>query len=382
MELVSNELIRELMNERQAPCVSLYMPTHRSHPDNLQDKTRFKNLMKQVLESLSDHYPDDLQSISLTLEEIKNNDELWNHTLDGIAIFIAQGYVKIARLHERVDELAILSANFHTKPLLYYLQSLDRFFILGISISDMQLYQGNRYVIDQLTLPAEAPHSLSSALGDELTDKHLTVASYDGSGGEGAGMHHGHGGRKDEVGKDAEKYFRIVADYIYENYSKKIHWPVILAALTEHHNLFKKVNKNPFLLSDGITVHPSSTSDEKLLGFAWEIMEAHYAQEINKLIERFNKERANSLGSDNMEEVAFAATQSRVDTVLIESDRIIPGSLIKESGKIKKDQLDNPIEGDLLDEIAVLVIRQGGEIRILPQDKMPSKTGIAAIFRF
>jgi hypothetical protein len=195
-------------------------------------------------------------------------------------------------------------------------------------------------------------------------------------------MHHGHGGRKAEIDIDAEKYFRIIADYIHNNYSKKIHWPVILAALPEHHSLFYKVNKNPFLLADGITVHPSSISEEKLLEFAWEIIEAHYVKEINKLIDRYNQERAHSRGSDNIDEIASAAIHSRVDTVLIEADRFIHGILIKESGKIQKTEVNKPIEGDLLDEIAEIVIRQGGEVWVLPREKIPSKTGAAAIFRF
>jgi hypothetical protein len=165
MELVTNELIKELLHERQAPCISLFMPTHRFHPDNLQDKTRFKNLMKQVMTSLSDQYPDDLEGFSLTLEDIKNNDELWNHTLDGLAVFIARDYLMIAGMHERVEEYMVLSHSFHLKPLLQYTQSLDRFFILGVSINNMQLYQGNRYVIHEIKLPADAPSTLVAALG-------------------------------------------------------------------------------------------------------------------------------------------------------------------------------------------------------------------------
>ena len=44
MELLTKELIQELLSADQAPCLSLYMPTHRKHPENLQDIILFKNL--------------------------------------------------------------------------------------------------------------------------------------------------------------------------------------------------------------------------------------------------------------------------------------------------------------------------------------------------
>jgi hypothetical protein len=45
MELLTKELIQELLAADQAPCLSLYMPTHRTHPENLQENPiLFKNL--------------------------------------------------------------------------------------------------------------------------------------------------------------------------------------------------------------------------------------------------------------------------------------------------------------------------------------------------
>jgi hypothetical protein len=65
-------------------------------------------------------------------------------------------------------------------------------------------------------------------------------------------MHHGHGSKKDEVDKDAERFFRVIAGTIYENYSKPTGWPLILAALPEHHSLFQKLSKNPLLLQKAL----------------------------------------------------------------------------------------------------------------------------------
>jgi hypothetical protein len=37
---------------------------------------------------------------------------------------------------------------------------------------------------------------------------------------------------------------------------------------------------------------------------------------------------------------------------------------------------------DLLDDMGELVIKMGGQVMVLPAEKMPSETGLAAIFRY
>ncbi|MDD2584188.1 MAG: hypothetical protein WCR61_08595 [Bacteroidales bacterium] len=56
MELLTKELVQELLAKDQTPSLSLYMPTHRTHPDNLQDEIHFNTLVKQMEESLMQKY--------------------------------------------------------------------------------------------------------------------------------------------------------------------------------------------------------------------------------------------------------------------------------------------------------------------------------------
>jgi hypothetical protein len=42
----------------------------------------------------------------------------------------------------------------------------------------------------------------------------------------------------------------------------------------------------------------------------------------------------------------------------------------------------NPKVDDLLDDMGELVIKMGGRVMVLPTGKMPSESGLAAIFRY
>lgn len=384
MELLTKELIKELLAISQEPSLSLYMPTHRSHPENLQDPIRFKNLVKQMEKSLLRKYSaDEAEKHLEPFEKLYNEDEIWNQVLDGLAVFSTNGLFKIVSLHHSVDEFAIVADSFHTKPLRQYLQSADHYHILGLSLHHIKLFEGNRHSLVEVKLNKEVSETITEGLGDKLTEKHTTVASYGGTSGESIGMHHGHGGKNDEDEKDAERFFRIVAHEIYENYSKPTGWPLVLAALPEHHNQFYKANKNPYLLPKGITVNPDAVSIEKLIELAWEVAEPEYLKRIDSLTARFEQARANGKGSDDYKVVAVAAVEGKVDTILVEADRIIAIRVTNlVTGNTQKKEMQNPRVDDLLDDMGELVMKMGGQVMVLPKEKMPSSTGLAAIFRY
>jgi hypothetical protein len=384
MELLTKELIQELLTSEQEPCLSLYMSTDSMHPENLKNPIKYKNLVTELEESLLQNYSaNETKEYLKPIDALVEDDTIWNNTKDGLAVFSANNIFKVVVLQKSLEELAVVADSFHTKPLRQYLQSVDHFHVLGLTLHDIRLFEGNRHTLTEVELTADTPKTITEALGDELTEKHTTVDSYGGIGTDSSAMHHGHGGKKEETEKDAERYFRLVAGTIYKHYSKPSGWPLILAALPEHHNLFKKVNKNPLLLPKGIAINPSSVSPNQLAKLAWEVMEPEYNLKLDSLVDRFEQARANGKGSDDYKDVAVAVVEGRIDTLIVEEDRIIPVRITNlVTGNTQKKDLNNPKVDDLLDDMGELVIKMGGQVMVLPTEKMPSETGLAAIFRY
>lgn len=383
MKLLTKELIQELLASEQETCLSLYMPTHRSHPEKLQDPIRFKNLVKQMEESLLKKYSaSEVKKHLEPIEALINDPEIWNYTLDGLAVFSAEGLFEVIGLQESVDELAMVADSFHTKPLRHYLQSIDRYHVLGLTLHDYRIFEGNRHSLVEVELTAKSPKTNKEELGDELTEKSSTGASNSGTGSESISKP-SQVERNDETDSDAERFFRDVANMIEEHYSKPTGWPLILAALPENHNLFQKVSKNSQLLDKGIAINPTSVSIDKLTDMAWEIMEPEYLLKLDNLIDRFGQAKGHGKGSDDLKEVAVAAVEGRVDTLLVEADRLIAVRITNlVTGNTQKKDLENPKVDDLLDDMGELVTKMGGQVMVLPPEKMPSQTGLAAIFRY
>jgi hypothetical protein len=384
IQSVTQEVLNKLLSATEAPCISLYMPTHRTHPENKQDLIRYKNLVKQVSESVTEKYPTaDIDKLLAPFEALAMDQECWNHASDGLAVLGSSEHFEAIRMQLPVEALAMVADSFHTKPLQRILQSIDRYHVLALTLDAVHFYEGNRYSLHEIDLPDDFPKTMEVALGKELTEKHSTVASYGGVSGHSANMHHGQGGKKEEVDNDAERFFRVVSNAVYERYSNPEEIPLILATLPEHHSLYSQVDKNPFMLPKGIDINPESVSIEKLTELSWEVMKPVYLKKLETLAEKYNQLRSKGLGSDSIDDVLEAAEAGKVETILLEAHRVVADRLRnKVTGTYEMADLTQPVLDDQLDDLGELVQKMGGTVVIMPKDQMPSQTGIAAIFRY
>lgn len=378
---VVNDFPNEIIYEEEGPFISLYQPTHRHRPENKQDLIRFENLIQDIENSLlKKHSKLDVAKRLKPLRALSKDRIFWNNTADGLAILSSEEKTIIYKLQRKVEELAVVANSFHIKPLIRTFQSVDRYHVLGINRNNFTLYEGDRYGFQEVDIDSQVPRTAKEVLGDEYEEAHLSQRSQGGA--SDTPMYHGHGGRKDEVSKDTERYFRYVDRFILEKYSNPMDLPLILAGLDEHHGLFRNISNNNHLLEKGIKSDYETLEKDQVREEAWKVIEPYYLQKTDKLVEEYKLKQSKFLASDDLAEVARSAIENRVDKLLIESDRIIPGKIDKETGKLTRGDLENPQTDDVLDDIGEIVLKNKGEVVVLPKDKMPSSTGVVAIYRY
>jgi hypothetical protein len=285
-------------------------------------------------------------------------------------------------LQRPVAELVIVADSFHTKPLRRFLQSADRYQVLGLSLHTIHLFEGNRDALDEIDPAPGVPRTITEALGAELTEPHSTVASHRGVRGANTPTHHGHGSKKDEVDIDADRFFRAIDRAVLEHHSRPSGLPLILAALPEHHHLFHQVSHNPFLMAEGLTTNPDVLPIDELRERAWHVVEPQYQTRLATLADEFAVAKSKGLGSDDLAQVAQAAVAGRVATLLIEADRQIAGRLNGTTGRVEGADLSHPQVDDLLDDLGELVEKRGGRVMVIPPERMSTRTGLAATYRY
>jgi hypothetical protein len=378
MRQFSTHQLLSLLDKHGPPCISLYQFTHRHHPDSLQDPIRYRNLLRQMEGSLRQKYQKrDVHSLLEKFQPLSHDGEFWNHRTDGLAMLAAPDMFEVFELQRPVQENLIVADTFYLKPLLRISQSADRFQVLCLTRDRALLYEGNRDALDPVEL-IDTPATMTDALGTERTEQHQSVRSASGQ----TPIYHGVGQKKEEVDRDRDRFFRAVDRGVMENHSKPAGLPLMLVAMKEYHTPFRNLSRNPHLLTMGVDVDPGAIGLEELRALTWEQMEPLYLERLALLVREFEVARARQLGFDDLAEVAWATVAGRVQNLLVEADRQIPGRVDLQTGQIQRGALSDPEVGDVLSDLAGAVLRMKGQVIVVPKERMPTDTGVAATCRF
>lgn len=366
--------------EKKAPCISIYMPTHVHVNEMKQDRIRFKQLVKECETSLNIKYDDVTAGSYLkNLIDLEQDEDFWLTPTEGLVLFADHERCIVYKLQAPVEPLAIVADSFHIKPLLQYFQFTQKVQILGIDAENFALFEGNRYGVKPIMMDKEAPTTQEAAIGIHKAESYLSRGSY---GGANTGMFHGQGGRKDESEKSIEKFFRFVDNYVYEHYSKESKCPLILFALNEHHSVFHTLSGNPYLMKEGIKGDFESFDIKQLSEKVNALLEPEVIRKMQDKLDRYQAALSDGLGSERIAEITKAALEGRIETLLIEENRIVKGKINPKNQQVDFVDPELTLVDDVLDDLAEQVLKSRGDVLLYPKTMFENKFGIGAIFRY
>lgn len=386
MKQVNLQTLRYFLDKQDGPCLSLYQPTHRSHPENQQDPIRYKNLLKQLEQSLAEKYSKaEVELFMKRFHELGDNRDFWQkQTLDGLAILADEKKFQLFTLQRQPEEFAVVADSFHVKPLLRLTQTQDRFQVLCITRTDVQMFEGTRDGLDQVIFAEDFPEHIDDAIDEGATEPAIPLSSYSlGPSNRQGQVMLFQGGRKDAVQTDKDRFLGAVARALHNNISKAAQLPVVLVGLAENLGTFRKNNQNPYVLQQEINIDPTSLTVDQLLDKAWSIVEPVAAKRVQEEIARFNQAHGTGLANGDLNRTLAAILDGRVETLLIDAEKRVAGKVDRDGRRIEiLEDFSSPEAEDVLDDLAEMVLRRGGEVKIIPSQYMPTDTGLASIYRF
>jgi hypothetical protein len=369
MDSLSREDIQTLIETQGEWCVSLFMPTVRAGAEVQQNPIRFKNLLRQAGDRLSDlgvRVPD-IEELLQPAQSILDNPDLWRGNSDGLAVFAAPDQLKYYYLPAKFEELVMVERRFHIKPLLSLLSGDGRFYILAISQDHIRLLEGTRYHIDEIEL-AHVPDSLTEALRyDEYQRLARTAVG---------------GGGEEEAKLDILRYFQIVDRGLRDLLADKKAL-LVLAGVDYLLPLYREANTYNFLLDDGLTGNPETLSAKELHQRAWQIVKPHFEQER----ETFRALYAELAGRDekrashNLRQIVQAAHEGRVAALFVAHGVQQWGVYRPHSHNVHVHPSHQPGDQDLLDLAAAQTFVNGGAVYVVDPQEVPGGEAVA-IFRY
>jgi len=154
--------LRQIAAVRSEICISITLPTHRTHPDCVKDGILLKNLVKEAeLQILSEHPKRKAQSILKRLANVIKDVDV-RHNLDSLHIFISQETTEIIRLAWPVNESHVhIGTSFNIRSLITAYNRSAEYLILVVSQSGAQLYDTLNDAVQQEILTHGFPFEAS-----------------------------------------------------------------------------------------------------------------------------------------------------------------------------------------------------------------------------
>lgn len=382
MDIMTTETIRSLIDEESAPCVSLYMPTHRSGREVRQDPIRLGNLVSQARYDLvaTGVRPPQADALLEPLERLTVSDSFWQHQDAGLALFACPGRSEWYRLPSTVDEKSVVADAFHVKPLWPVMSRNNLFYVLALSRNLVRLLWADRFRVGEVDLPEDIPESLAEALWYDDPEKQL---QHRAAGRVGAGRivaaFHGHGVPEQREGPKLEVFLRAVdrglADIIDRDR------PLVLAGVDDITALFRRVSAHPTIVDDVISGNPDEIAAHDLHRGAVDIMRPLLDASIHQDAEVFLSS-GRGLQVSGAGEALSAALTGRVSVLFLPVDREIWGRADPAGSEVVIHPERLPGDRDLLDLMGIAAWTAGGRVHVVDADDVPGDGPVAAILRF
>ena len=380
MNVLTRNNLKLLMEIHRGPCVSVFMPMHRSGPETQQDLIRFKNLIREAEERLiTQGIPaPEARELLQSAQKLLQGDLFHQHQSDGLAMFLSPEVFRTYLLPFVFKELVIVTDRFHIRPLLPLLSGDGRYYILALSQNKVRLLQGTHYSVNEVSL-ADVPKNLAETLRDDDSWKDLRMHSAI-SGGESTFSSVTHGAEVDSK-ENIKRYFRRIDKGLHE-WVRDERVPLVLAGVDYLHPIYKEVNTYPHLMDEGIAGNPERLSVGELHELTWTILKPYFQKGQQEGVNRYKEFASSGRSSNRVRKIILAASHGRIELLFIVPDFQQWGTFDPSTDEIHLHKREQTGDEDLFEFTAIRTLLNGGIVYVVEPENMPDTDPLAAVFRY
>ncbi len=136
------EQLQKLATEKNTPCVTISLNTHRTHPDNLKDEVVLKKLLKEAEERVINEFGKrDVAPLLQKLQDIPKDIDI-NYLLDSLHIFLSNDTKEIIKSSWPCSSEGVhISDSFAVRPIINAYNRNESYLLMLLSQSGVHLYE-------------------------------------------------------------------------------------------------------------------------------------------------------------------------------------------------------------------------------------------------
>lgn len=386
---LTQEVLQEVLDLTETPCLSIYMPTHRRGAEIEQDPIRLKNLVgviETILLARTELRRPDVNALLEPLQTLQEDREFWRHQNDGLAIFRTVDHFATYRLPLTFSELQVISNRPHVKPLLPLLTANGHFYLLALSQNQVRFFEGTRLQMGEIDLP-DTPTSLAEAMRFDEFEDQLQFHTQTGTNANGgrAAIFHGHSDAGDSVviKENLKRFLQQVDDGVRDRINGE-QAPLVLAGVEMIYGLYNEITSYANLVESRIEGNPEMLSPQELHEQAWPLVEPRFTQRQQQAVDDYLQLAGtdSARASSDLSTIVSAAYFQRVDTLFAPLDVEQWGSFDAEANQTQLHDEQQGNDFDLFDFAALHTLLNGGSVYVVPSEEVPGDGMVAAIFRY
>ncbi|MCC5975526.1 MAG: hypothetical protein JJT81_15955 [Rubellimicrobium sp.] len=368
VDLPTQPEIRRLVAERHEASVSLYVATTPETQNIGAARTRLGQLLKEAEGQLeaAGTAKRTIWPVSEQVNDLIDDDEFWRLQANGLAVLVTPEGLRSYRLPTHLTDMVQVSDRFHLKPLLRAVSVPQHAFVLALEENRVRLVEVTGDLPPQLVRVPDMPKDAASAVGTSTVNSRNPSGRIQGS--EGQNL------RLRQFARKVDAALRPVLAGREE--------PLILAATDPLWSIFRSVNSYSHLADEGIRTSPATTSEHEIASAARPVLDALHAARLAEVTDLFMARRKEGRATSDMSDAARAATMGAVDTLLVDIDTVVPGTVDDTTGAITLATEESSTTYGVIDEIAGRTILAGGRVLGVRADEIPEGGKLAAILRY
>jgi Bacterial archaeo-eukaryotic release factor family 11 len=359
--------IDRLLDYRGPASVSIYLATD---PASNGDAERIdlKTLAGQASSQLRDSGAGAkvVRQFEDEIGYLHEDDGFWRYQARSLAAFATPQWLITFRLPNRLLSQVEVSDRFHVRPLLRTLTFPHVAFVLALALGSVRVVEVTPDLdparIDVTDLPADVAGAVGkSSIADRAPDRRIQ----------------GSEGQKIRMRQYARQVDRALRPLL-----NGLEVPLILAATEPIESIYRSVNTYPHLLARGISGNPEAVSDAELAAGTRTILDDLYATQLREIQDLYARRLADGRALADVAEVARAATFGAVETLLVDIDAAVPGTVDEQTGAVTFAPSPTGDVHDVTDEITRRAWLTDARVLAVRSDDIPGHGPVAAILRY
>lgn len=368
VDIPTQQEIKAFNKRRADACVSIYLPTTPLTQDAAKGHTGLKNLSKRAFVQLEEAGFDKrrLALMQEHVDDLLDDDSFWRLQANSLAVLMTPDNIWTFRLANKLHENMEVSDRFHLKPLLRAVAFPHTAFVLAISENAVRLVEMSAgSEPKEISVPG-LPKDAASAVHKSTLNSRGPTGRIQGSEGQKVRL---------------AQYARIV-DAAIRPVLAGLDVPLILAASQPLAAIYRSVNSYPGLIPEGVTYTDDRASNSDLAAAATPVLDCRYAEDLNDVRKDFEECVSSGRAFTKLGDVARAATFGAIDTLLVDIDASVSGTIDDKSGALTLADAAGTSKYDVLDEIVGRTIGSGGRVLAVRSDDIPDGGPVAALLRY